>query len=97
MNVTEPEPASHGIAEQRVRELAYQIWETEGRPEGQATRHWELACKLAEAEAGGERRSPSAPTRRTRKPHEAELPQQEPQAAPRRRTTRIAPGPRHNA
>lgn len=29
--------------EQRIRELAYAIWEQEGRPEGQSERHWETA------------------------------------------------------
>ena len=37
--------------DKRIRELAYQIWESEGKPEGQEARHWEMACKLAEAEA----------------------------------------------
>jgi hypothetical protein len=37
--------------DKRVREFAYQIWESEGKPEGQEARHWEMACKLAEAEA----------------------------------------------
>lgn len=37
--------------EKRVREFAYQIWESEGKPEGQEARHWEMARKLAEAEA----------------------------------------------
>jgi len=37
--------------DKRIREFAYQIWESEGKPEGQETRHWEMACKLAEAEA----------------------------------------------
>jgi hypothetical protein len=36
--------------EQRVREFAYQIWESEGRPAGHAYRHWEIACKLADAQ-----------------------------------------------
>jgi alpha-beta hydrolase superfamily lysophospholipase len=36
--------------EKRVREFAYQIWESEGKPEGQEARHWEMARKLAEAE-----------------------------------------------
>jgi len=31
-----------------VREFAYQIWESEGRPVGQEARHWEMACKLAQ-------------------------------------------------
>ena len=34
--------------EQRIRELAYSIWEQEGRPHGQAERHWEMARKAVE-------------------------------------------------
>jgi len=37
--------------DKRVREFAYQIWESEGKPQGQDARHWEMARKLAEAEA----------------------------------------------
>jgi uncharacterized low-complexity protein len=37
--------------DKRIREFAYQIWESEGKPEGQESRHWEMARKLAEAEA----------------------------------------------
>jgi hypothetical protein len=37
--------------DKRIREFAYQIWESEGKPAGQEKRHWEMACKLAEAEA----------------------------------------------
>jgi len=33
--------------EQRVREFAYQIWESEGRPFGHSDRHWAMAMKLA--------------------------------------------------
>jgi len=36
--------------EQRVREQAYQIWESEGRPTGHESRHWEMACKLINAQ-----------------------------------------------
>ncbi|WP_417702555.1 DUF2934 domain-containing protein [Pseudomonas sp.] len=39
------------IDEQRIREFAFQIWESEGRPHGQDERHWQMATKLAEAEA----------------------------------------------
>ncbi|MCJ1887126.1 DUF2934 domain-containing protein [Pseudomonas sp. LA21] len=39
------------VPEKRVRELAYQIWEAEGRPEGQHERHWRMARSLAEGEA----------------------------------------------
>lgn len=45
------------INEHRVREFAYQIWESEGKPQGQASRHWEMACKLADAHADGEEQS----------------------------------------
>lgn len=37
-------------SENRIRELAHQIWESEGRPEGRDKKHWELACELAESE-----------------------------------------------
>lgn len=37
--------------EKRIREFAYQIWESEGQPSGQDERHWDMARKLAEAEA----------------------------------------------
>lgn len=37
--------------EKRIREFAYQIWVSEGQPDGQEERHWEMARKLAEAEA----------------------------------------------
>lgn len=38
--------------EQRIRELAYEIWQSEGRPQGQEERHWEMACKLVETQGG---------------------------------------------
>ncbi|MHC8395008.1 DUF2934 domain-containing protein [Pseudomonas sp. LB3P93] len=46
--------------DKRVREFAYQIWESEGKPEGQEARHWEMARKLAEAEALPPKKSPKA-------------------------------------
>jgi hypothetical protein len=42
------------VNEARVRELAYQIWESEGRPDGQEERHWRMARSLAEAEAANQ-------------------------------------------
>jgi len=39
--------------EQRIREFAYDIWVSEGRPHGQDERHWEMARKLVEAEQNG--------------------------------------------
>ena len=35
--------------EQRIREFAYQIWQSEGCPEGEDERHWAMARKLVEA------------------------------------------------
>lgn len=37
--------------DQLIREFAYQIWESEGQPEGQQERHWDMAHKLAQAQA----------------------------------------------
>jgi hypothetical protein len=34
--------------EQKVSELAYSIWEKEGRPDGQSGRHWRMAEKAIE-------------------------------------------------
>jgi hypothetical protein len=36
--------------EQRIRQLAREIWEVEGRPDGQEQRHWAMAERLIEAE-----------------------------------------------
>ncbi|WP_413791233.1 MULTISPECIES: DUF2934 domain-containing protein [unclassified Pseudomonas] len=46
--------------DKRIREFAYQIWESEGKPTGQEKRHWEMACKLAEAEALAPSKPPKA-------------------------------------
>ena len=37
--------------DKHIREFAYQIRESEGRPEGQEARHWDMAHKLAQAQA----------------------------------------------
>ena len=34
----------------RISEIAHSIWESEGRPSGQETRHWLMAEKLVLAE-----------------------------------------------
>jgi hypothetical protein len=36
--------------ERRIREAAYNVWEEEGRPEGQAHQHWAKAAHQIEAE-----------------------------------------------
>ena len=39
------------IDQDTIRQLAEAIWETDGKPEGQQERHWEMATKLAESAA----------------------------------------------
>ncbi|MDO7899708.1 DUF2934 domain-containing protein [Pseudomonas citrulli] len=46
--------------DKRIREFAYQIWESEGKPTGHEKRHWEMARKLAEAEALAPSKPPKA-------------------------------------
>jgi hypothetical protein len=36
--------------DKRIREIAYYIWENEGRPEGQADRHWRTAEEIVRAQ-----------------------------------------------
>lgn len=78
--------------EQRIRELAYQIWQSEGCPEGQEARHWEMAAKLADAEEGAPAAAkPAARARRTAtKPTDATPAVAKPKAT---RTTRSKAAP----
>ncbi|AIL62176.1 DUF2934 domain-containing protein [Pseudomonas alkylphenolica] len=76
------------IEEKRVREFAYQIWESEGKPEGQESRHWEMARKLAEAEA----LAPKATPRKARaKPAAPASPPSKPAAVKKPRTPKKPP------
>ncbi|MEG0858307.1 MAG: DUF2934 domain-containing protein [Pseudomonas sp.] len=76
------------IEEKRVREFAYQIWESEGKPEGQESRHWEMARKLAEAEA----LAPKATPRKAKaKPAAPVAPPGKPAATKKPRTTKKPP------
>lgn len=60
--------------ETRIREFAYQIWESEGRPDGQDLRHWEMARKLAESEAAGQAgKQPTTSGKRISKPRAVTL------------------------
>jgi hypothetical protein len=36
--------------QRKISEIAHRIWESEGRPTGQALRHWQMAEKLVQAE-----------------------------------------------
>lgn len=58
--------------EMRIREFAYQIWESEGRPAGKHDRHWEMARKLVEAE-NQEAARPAIRNRKVTRPTEANL------------------------
>lgn len=51
--------------EQRIREFAYQIWQSEGCPHGEDARHWAMACKLVEAENGIPTAKPASRARKT--------------------------------
>lgn len=42
-----PSPAER---QRKISETAHRIWESEGRPSGQALRHWQMAEKLVVAE-----------------------------------------------
>ncbi len=44
--------------EQRIRELAHQIWLAEVCPKDQARRHWDMARQLAESEQNALRKQP---------------------------------------
>ncbi|MCD1610414.1 DUF2934 domain-containing protein [Stutzerimonas kunmingensis] len=58
--------------EQRIREFAYQIWQSEGCPEGEDERHWAMARKLVEAEYGAADAKPaSRPRKIATKPTDA--------------------------
>lgn len=52
--------------EQTIRELAYQIWEAEGRPDGQQERHWSLAHKLSSQAVRAEAAPPPSRVSRSR-------------------------------
>jgi len=51
--------------EKRIREFAYQIWQSEGCPHGEEERHWEMARKLVEAEKGAPVAKPATRARKT--------------------------------
>jgi Protein of unknown function (DUF2934) len=47
----------------RIREIAHNIWEEEGRPSGREGQHWERARQIVEMEHAG--RAPPAPQKST--------------------------------
>jgi hypothetical protein len=82
--------------EERIRELAYQIWESEGRPHGQAARHWEMACVLVDAETEDPVKAPPR-TRRISKPKTMSLIDAAPEAAPETAPEKPAPAKKPRA
>lgn len=36
--------------DEQVKELAHELWESEGRPHGKADEHWQAASKIANGE-----------------------------------------------
>ena len=68
--------------EKRIREFAYQIWESEGRPNGNDERHWEMARKLAEAEALAPDKSAARSASKPRLPKIDGAPDAKPAARP---------------
>ena len=74
--------------EQRIRDFAYQIWQSEGCPHGEDERHWEMARKLVEAEKGAPQAKPaSRPRKPATKPTDA-TPQAKPASRPRKPATK---------
>jgi hypothetical protein len=43
-------PMTQSDREQRIHEKAYQLWVEEGRPEGRADMHWDMATELVAIE-----------------------------------------------
>jgi hypothetical protein len=39
--------------ENEIRELAYYLWVSEGKPRGQSERHWQLATKMVSEQKNG--------------------------------------------
>lgn len=51
--MTTPSEAQPRANEERIRAIAYALWEEEGRPDGRDIEHWLRACDLAAAEVSG--------------------------------------------
>lgn len=51
------------INEHEIRELAYYLWVSEGKPNGQSEKHWQLATKMVTEQKYGRAASTSATDR----------------------------------
>jgi hypothetical protein len=65
-------------SEQDIRDLAHQLWLSEGKPDGQSDKHWKLARRLIEAEGSAAHPNPKRSTDPSEKtgPIEPEQPDQ---------------------
>lgn len=79
------------IEEKRIREFAYQIWESEGKPEGQESRHWDMARKLAEAESLAPKATPRKAKAKPPTPVQPAQPASKPVTVKKPRTTKKPP------
>lgn len=52
---------STNMNDNTLQELAYRIWEAEGRPFGEAERHWQMALEQAQMGANGSTTTASIP------------------------------------
>jgi hypothetical protein len=52
---------AHDQTEERIRAKAYELWETDGRPDGQQDRHWEIAKRIIAEEDFTEPAIPGQP------------------------------------
>ena len=52
--MTDHPEIDHLAKEERIRSIAYAIWEEEGCPDGRDLEHWARACELVEAEAAAD-------------------------------------------
>ena len=68
--------------QERIRHRAYALWEREGRPEGRAAEHWQIAAQEIEEEDRQADRAAAAP---------ASVGEEGGTARPRRAATRRAP------
>ncbi len=45
-----------------IRELAYYLWLSEGKPEGQSERHWQTATRMADEQSNAKARAAKTST-----------------------------------
>lgn len=56
------------VSEEKIRQIAHQLWVEAGQPEGQAEDHWFKAIELASSKAAKKSAAPKAATKPAAKP-----------------------------